>query len=718
MNNPTRPNNLKFYGKKRKQSLNKPVPSTMKIYLTLLFAGLYTTSFSQTTQDTTTRLKEVVIRPYFSSQPLMRATGAISLIDPQLLQKESTSSLLPAVNTSPGVRMEERSPGSYRLSIRGSLLRSPFGIRNVKIYFDEFPLTDAGGNSYLNALDVSAVAQMQILKGPQSSIYGANSGGVVLLQSENNITSPTLGLRLEGGAFGAFHEVLSLRQDQEKYQVAITQAYQTSQGYRDNSAMHRNYFQIAQKLKYASHADLQALIFYSDLNYQTPGGLTAAQAELNPRGSRPAAGAIPSAAEQHAGILSKTLFGGISNQWQISPAFKHVISVFSSYTDFKNPFITNYEHRKEFTLGLRTYLQYDKKATNLNYSANIGFEGSGTAADDDNFDNELGTPTNVQASDKLKAASNFGFVHLNIDLYNRLLIELSASANLYKYNYESIAPVAIAKQSNSFDVQFMPRIALSYLLDSGLAVRASISRGYSPPTLAEVRASNNVINTNLQPESGWNYETGIRLESTNHRIVADVAAFYYNLNNAIVRRLDEGDAEFFINAGGTKQFGIEGALQAVILPYNPGNFIRSLQLRTAYTYSHFKFDDYIDRTANYTGNDLTGVPRHTVVSSLDLQFPEGFYFFLQHNYTATIPLNDANTVYAKKFNLVQSRIGWTGLKVNNSSLDVYAGVDNLFNENYSLGSDLNALGGRYFNPAARRNFYAGLSFRFNRQPKN
>jgi iron complex outermembrane receptor protein len=55
------------------------------------------------------------------------------------------------------------------------------------------------------------------------------------------------------------------------------------------------------------------------------------------------------------------------------------------------------------------------------------------------------------------------------------------------------------------------------------------------------------------------------------------------------------------------------------------------------------------------------------------------------------------------------------LKINKSSLDVYAGVDNLFNENYSLGSDLNALGGRFFNPAATRNFYAGLSFRFDRK---
>ena len=664
--------------------------------------------------DTAKTLKEVVIRPYFSSQPLLRATGAIGLIDAQTLQQQSSLSLLPAVNTTPGVRMEERSPGSYRLSIRGSLLRSPFGIRNVKIYFDEFPLTDAGGNSYLNALDIASIAEMQILKGPQSSIYGANSGGVVLLSSANNVQVPTATVKLEGAAFGTFHEQVSLSNTWNKYQLAITQAYQRSDGYRDHSAMERKYVQIAQKLNYVPSANLKALFFYSDLNYQTPGGLTAAQLALNPRASRPAAGAIRSAANQQAGILSKTVFGGLSNEWQISEHFKHVASVFSSYTDFKNPFITNYERRKEFTLGLRTYLQYEKKATDLNYSANIGFEGSSTASDDDNFDNDFGKPAAVQASDKLKAASNFAFAHINIDLYNKLLIELSASANLYKYNYESLAPVPIARQTNSFDVQFMPRLALSYLLDPSFSVRASVSKGYSPPTLAEVRASDNVINVDLQPESGWNYEAGLRYQSPNNRIVLDLTGFYYQLNNAIVRRLNEDDTEFFINAGGTRQSGIESAITASILPYSNTRFIRALQLRHAYTYSHFKFRNYLDRAADYSGNDLTGVPKHSMTSSIDLQFPNSFYFFLQHNYTATIPLNDANTVYAPRYNLVQAKVGWRGIQLAKGSIEIYAGVDNLFNETYSLGNDLNAAGGRYFNPAATRNFYGGLNYRFDK----
>jgi iron complex outermembrane receptor protein len=699
---------------KRKRLTKLSTTSFLFLLPALAFAQINPDSSRTHNPDTTRTLKEVIIRPYFSSQPLLRATGAISLIDAQTLQQQSSISLLPAVNTSPGVRMEERSPGSYRLSIRGSLLRSPFGIRNVKIYFDEFPLTDAGGNSYLNALDINAIAEMQILKGPQSSIYGANSGGVVLLNSSNNVQVPTATLRLEGGAYGTFHEQVSLNNTWNKYQLGITQGYQRSDGYRDHSAMERKYVQVAQKLNYAPSANLKALFFYSDLNYETPGGLTAAQLALNPRASRPAAGAIRSAADQHAGILSKTAFGGISNEWQISEHFKHVASVFSSYTDFKNPFITNYEHRKEFTLGLRTYLQYEKKATDLNYSANIGFEGSSTASDDDNFDNNFGQPAAVQASDKLRASSNFAFAHINIDLYNKLLIELSASANLYKYKYESLAPVAIAEQTNSFDVQFMPRLALSYLLDPTFSLRASVSKGYSPPTLAEVRASDNLINVDLQPESGWNYEAGMRYQSPNNQIVLDLTGFYYQLNNAIVRRLNENDTEFFINAGGTKQFGIESAVTASILPYSNTRFVQSLQLRTAYTYSQFTFRDYLDRTADYSGNDLTGVPKHTLTSSVDLLFPKSFYFFLQHNYTATIPLNDANTVYAPRYNLVQAKVGWRGISLGKGNMEIYAGVDNLFNEQYSLGNDLNAAGNRYFNPAATRNFYGGLSYRFNK----
>src|SRR3982750_1058709 len=98
------------------------------------------------------------------------------------MRLQHAASLIPAFNAVAGVRMEERSPGSYRLSLRGSLLRSPFGVRDVKVYFDEIPLSDAGGNTYLNALDINSIRSVEVLKGPDGSLFGANSGGVVILR--------------------------------------------------------------------------------------------------------------------------------------------------------------------------------------------------------------------------------------------------------------------------------------------------------------------------------------------------------------------------------------------------------------------------------------------------------------------------------------------------------------------------------------------------------
>lgn len=669
---------------------------------------------AQTKQDTTKKLNEVVIHPYFSAQPLLRSTGSISLIDQAAMDKQPSSSLVSTMNTVSGVRMEERSPGSYRLSIRGSLLRSPFGVRNVKIYFDDFPLTDAGGNTYFNALDVSAAQSLQILKGPHGNIFGANSGGVILIQPRGTVPdSTTLNLNLEGGSYGLLRENLILNKQFNKYSFNLTQSYQRSDGYRDHSGMNRKYFQTFHKWDYAKNAALKAFAFYSDLHYNTPGGLTEEQYLQNPRLSRPAAGAIKSAIQQNAGIYSNTLYGGLSNNWQINEQLKHVVAVFSSYTDFKNPFITNYEKRKEFTLGLRSYLEYEQKKTDLNWKLDLGVESMQTSTNVDNYVNNLGVPTTLQASDKLKAASNFAFAHITADLFDKWLFELSASANLYKYGYESIAPVAIPKNTNSFDIQVMPRAALSYLASAQLSLRASASKGYSPPTLAEIRASNNVINVDLQPEYGWNYETGLKYQMLNNRLFIDVAGFYYNLKSAIVRRLDENNAEYFINAGGTKQWGLESTVAFWVIPVNISNFIQGLQIRSAYTLSHFKFDKYQDKTNDFSGNDLTGVPKTMVVTSIDVQLPKACYVFLQHNFTSQIPLNDANTAYAKKYHLLQAKIGYKNLHIGRVPVEIFAGADNLLNEHYSLGNDLNALGGRYFNAAAKRNFYGGLAVRLN-----
>lgn len=677
--------------------------------ITLLLCCTVFHAHSQLQSDTSRILKEITIRPYFNAQPILRTTGATAILKPEQLALQPVSSFVSAMNTVSGVRMEERSPGSYRLSIRGSLLRSPFGIRNIKIYVEDFPLTDAGGNSYLNAIDIAAAGNITVLKGPQSGIYGANSGGVVLLQPSAVLPdSLQLSLGLSGGSYGLFRENIALGRTGKKYSFQLTHSYQHSDGYRDNSAMRRNYTQLYQHWKYNRTASLSALTFYSDLAYRTPGGLNAAQYATNPSDARPAAGKTPSAAEQKAGIYSKTLFGGLTHEWQINQKFRQVTSVFASYTDFKNPFITNYEQRFETTLGLRSYVEYVENSDQLNWRFNLGIEHAKTHSDVQNNENNRGVKGKRQSADGLEAAGTFGFAHLNVDIFKRILIEFSASLNDYRYHYSSSFPERLAEKKQVLDLQLMPRAALSWLISPAFAWNGSISKGYSPPSLAEIRASDQVINTDLQAEQGWNIESGFKYQPLSGFFQLELTAFSYRLKQAIVRRLNADDAEYFINAGGTRQNGLEATSYFNLLPNRNNGLLRKLGLRNAATFSHFRFAGYANSGQDYSGKKLSGVPAFSLVSGLEGTFPVGFSAYLQHNYTSSIPLDDANTVRAKAYHLLQLGIKYKNSGIIGFPIEIFANADNLLNQQYSLGNDLNAAAGRYYNAAPLRNFSAGV----------
>jgi len=685
--------------------------------LCLLFPFQRTRAQAELADDSITQLPSATVRAYLSNQPYLTVSSTIGLVDSSLLRLQQGTTLLPAMNTIPGVRMEERSPGSYRLSVRGSLLRSPFGVRNVKIYFDELPLTDAGGNTYLNVLDPLALQHLTILKGPDGSLFGANSGGVVLINpnGSENKSPNAASITADAGSYGLYHQQVSANyQVNPHYRFALNYAFQRSDGYRENTGLNRHYLQTVQRFNYSDKNELRLVGFYSDMSYETPGGLTEAQYLENPQQARPSAGNTPGSVAQHAAIYDKTLFGGLIHHTKLNAHFNHVLAVFGQYTDFANPFITNFEKRYEGNLGFRTYLNYVKEYNeNFVWKANAGIEWQKGKADVLNYDNNGGIQGDQQVGDALKNYQYFYFIRLNGDIAKRLNIETALSLNYYRYAYENLFPnPSHGYQSVRFDPAWMPRFALSYLIHSTFSWRLSAGRGFSPATTAEVRSSDNVINTALRPETGWNYETGLRWQSKNNRFQADGAFFIYRMHDAIVRLTNEGGAESFTNAGGVNQRGIEATLSAWIIHAHQNGFIRGLRFSTNLTWSHFRFRDYENDGTNYDGNKVTGVPDQVLVNSLHFLFPQSWSLYLQHNYTSSIPLDDGNTTFADAYHLLQGKIQWGHSFFKGTMINFFGGADNILNQKYSLGNDINAFGGRFYNPAMPRNYYVGLAVRY------
>lgn len=657
-------------------------------------------------------IRPINIHAYFSQQPILGLTSAAQTISSQLIETQQSTTLLPAMNMIAGIRMEERSPGSYRLAMRGSLIRSAFGIRNTKIYVNEFPLTDAGGNTYLNLLDPASINAVHVIKGSDGSLYGANSGGVIDIQPKGfDDNESESSLLLSGGSFGLFQEQLSIKQKvNDQYSFSFDQSFTRSDGYRDNTALNKKTFQTAHRWKYKRKNEIRFFALYSDLGYRTPGGLTQAQMEENPRMARPAAGPNPGAKEQQAGIYNKTFYGGIAHDAQISDKLSHTISVFGSNTDFENPFITNYEYRKENNLGLRTYFSYkNTDKPELQWQMQLGFEGQKGWNKIDNYDNEQGVSTDPQAKDNLDNVQSSFFYRAMARLYQRWTIEGSLGLNQSTIAYRQRFPqVENPTGQIDFGSIWMPRIATSYLLLDGLAIRGSVSKGFSPPTIAEVRSSDNIINTELDAETGTNYEIGARVQTKSRRFIADLSLYSYHMENGIVRQLRENGAEYYVNAGEIKQKGIEASIWIYVLTPHHKRFIQSLSVNSSASYNHYRFGKYYVDNHDFSRNKVTAVPDWVWTNTFLFSFPKQFGLNLSHNYTSAMPLNDANTVFSEKFHLVQAKGTWNWQLKNNKHLQFFVGVDNLLNERYSLGNDINAFGDRFFNPAPIRNYYGGV----------
>ncbi len=691
----------------------------VKVYFSLLFVFSVASVFAQKPSDTLKKdsikhLKEAVVTGYLQEQPVISVPASVSILNAEQLKLQPGASLVPALNTVPGVRMEERSPGSYRLSIRGSLLRSPFGVRDVKIYFDELPFTDAGGNTYLNAIDANSVRGLEVLKGPDGSLFGANSGGVVLVHPvDRHNDSSYQSLGFSGGSYGLIHQTASVQNHSANNQLNLDEAFQTAAGYRQNSNMDRTYLQAVDKMTFSQKDQLKFIGFFSDLNYETPGGLTLSQFNADPQLARLATKTIPGSIQQKAAIRQKITYGGFVNEWLLSDRLKNVTSIFGTYVDFVNPFITDYENRYEGTYGLRSYFEWSGLPnSSIKWKLNAGLEWQQTDYDINNYGNRSGVRDTAQTLDQINTNQHFFFTRYLADINQRWHLEAALSLNFYGYEFRNVYPNDELNFTNRhFTPQLMPRIAASYQFNANFIWRASISRGYSTPTTAEIRPTDHAINNGLQAEDGWNYETGFRLRNLDESMYIDASVFFYKLNNAIVPQQLANGTSYYVNAGGTSQPGFEAEFTDWLIKRNQSEFIRGLQFNVSVTLDKFKFTDYTNNGANYSGNPLTGVPEQVIVTSLQARFPNGFYAFADYNYTSKLPLNDANTAFAGAYHLVQLKAGWD-IVSHRTRFGIFAGIDNLLNQKYSLGDDLNAVGGRYYNAAAPRNYYAGVNFQF------
>lgn len=452
---------------------------------------------------------------------------------------------------------------------------------------------------------------------------------------------------------------------------------------------------------------------FGDLTYQTPGGLTKAEYDLNPRSARPKAGMSPSAQEAHATFYAKTFLAGLSLEQKISDEWKNTTSIYGVYSQNRNPNFRNFSRTSEPHFGGRTMFQWNKLLGNTQLTLNTGAEFQQSFNTLRVYKNAGGEPGELQTDDELYNTQGFVFAQGNLEIPGGWIVTLGASLNESVVKFERLSIVHPQKEERNFKNEIAPRLAILKKVRKNLSIYGNIARGFSAPSTAELLPSTDVWNTELQAESGNNYELGSRGSLFRNKFYFDVNAYYFRLKNAIIQKRDASGGDYFDNAGSANQIGLEAYLSYELMN-NPAAFLNYGNLYLSSTTNYFHYDEYSVGAKDYSGNKIPGVAPQTIAAGMDIKTSVGLYGIATLFHSGKILLNDANTDEAASYNLVGVKIGYKQNLSKKTSLDLFAGAQNLLDEKYSLGNDINAFGGRYYNAAPGRNFYVGVGLRFDK----
>ncbi len=654
-------------------------------------------------------LDEVVVVGYEGNRSIMETPASISSIKTEQLFLFDSHTFLTGMNSLPGIRMEERAPGSYRVSIRGSSLRSPFGVRNVKVYWNGLPFTEPTGSTALNLLGTENISSAEIIKGPAGSVYGAGNGGVLLLSNAPAANATQVETSGSVGSFGAMRYAAKYIKKMDGGLLQYSYAKQKSDGYRAQSFFDRETIAANGRFTLSPRSLVQVTMLYSDLKYGIPGGLNEQQFEENPNQAR--SGSV----EKNSGINHESVNLGATLSYQILPKVDVISSVFTSLSTFDNPFLFDYKRESRKSGGLRSRIYYSTSIAGVSTKITAGseFQLGETAAQ--NYGNDAGKISSLNFDDDIRIKSALYFASVELDLKREFYLTLGASYNNLRYDIErlvtNVTDDTTGFYRTDFSPQILPRIGLVKKFNPDLTVHASVSFGFSPPTVEEVRTNEGSINLALAPEKGTNFEVGVRGDFWENRFVYDAVFFYFKLNDAIVQQETPRGTDIFRNAGSTYQTGFELSTSAILMR-NPDWLITQVELKNALTLNQFYFNNYTTSGGDFSGNELTGVAPATSNTTLTLETRLGVFLNVGHYYTGKIPLNDANSVYASPTHLVKLNSGFNIQLMEALQAKVSVSIDNLLDEKYSLGYDINAFGGRYYQPAPSRNWLAGLQLRY------
>lgn len=687
-----------------KNSLNFPV-------LLLLFLFCIP-AYSQLKKDTTA-LSEVVIASPIAST-LQKTAAAVAVIRAKELERTDGVILTSILNTVPGVYMQQGALNTNRITIRGIGSRTQYGTNKVKAYYEGIPLTTAEGETTIEDIDLETISRIEIIKGPNSTSFGSGLGGVIQLFSKDILSKESFAKsKTTVGSYGLLQQSFSGGYGTVKSSLFSNYSHLQSDGFRANSAYDRKSFTLHGKQSISDKGSFSFIGSYTRLK-----AFIASSINETDFKNMPEKAAANWAAAQGYESYDKIVLG-LGYQHRLSEKWSFKANVFSNFKDAFEPRPFDILDDKTTSLGLRSTVNFRSKLYSIPFEASLGTEMATELYTFSLFENKYQSQPNQGSIEGAEFSSkkqnrnyrNY-FLQMDFELTQNLHLETGVALNATQYSLEDTfkTNTTIEKTDYTFGNVWSPRLGISYEVAASKNIYASVSKGFSVPSVAETLTPEGEINTNLKPEVGWNYELGFKGNWLQKRLYTEMAFFSTQINNLLVARRTAEDQFVGVNAGESSHKGVELALN-----YQLVNTDR-IQLTPYFsgTFNNFKFRDFVDGDNDYSGNALTGVPNKQWNAGVDAKTASGFIANASYLNVGSIPMNDSGTKYSESYSLVNIKFGYSLTILKFLKTEISSGINNLGNSKYAASILPNAVGfgkalPRYYYPGNPRNYYAGFS---------
>lgn len=457
-----------------------------------LLLSLHGTHLSQAESNTQIEtVAPVTVIANRGETELSKVGNAVTILDAKTLNEEGIHHLDDMLKFVPGVISESLSGqrgSSSSLFLRGTVT----GQTHVRVDGVRITGPNISTGNFLGGSGSSGLSTIEILRGPQSALYGGDAiGGVVGLYSKRGSGDPSGRLHLEGGSFDSRSATLDLQGQIDQFSYALSIGHEAT----DNDLPNNGFEQLA----YALRLDYE-------LNHKLNIGLTLRAFDSELRRPDYAASSFGRDGDDETDSFLGTLFANL----QVNEAWNSKLT-FGFYDE---------EYQAD-TLASPNF--YDTSGTkhSVYWDNNIQWN-----------DRHITTAGVVfEETDYSYASEYFG---LSAD--RRENIQYGSYAN---HSWDATENLTLNggirwEDYDSYGDETTWRTSAAYRISqTNTKIRASVGKGFRPPSFTELYGFGGGSNFDLQAEESLGWDVGIDQEFCDGNYELSISYFQNDIKDRI-----------------------------------------------------------------------------------------------------------------------------------------------------------------------------------------